>query len=230
MKFITVYMLYILKFSICFYLFELLYTQMVKKGPSRKEVQRRKGGAKKATTGGGGKARVIPNRLRILEDLRAALSHHGLCLGKAMYVCDMSNQKWFPKWFKQHAAQHKMRCEAVISSHGLFLQPNIPELLTNKSRVVHVVGDGCDEKGELPGVHEDPRIATILTKSKEAVVLVSGDGNMDPTKSHIYNAVCIRIQQGLKTIVLASHDSIHENLRILCGMFSGLVEIVIAHP
>ena len=232
---------------------------MVKKGISCAEMQRRRGGPKKPQLRKGGpkkpqqrkggpkkpqlrritihKAgrptgdlRMKLNRYSILDDLRSALSRFGLRLRDILFVCDISNQKWFLKWFKQHAAQHNMRCKAVISSHGLFLQPNIPELLTNERMDVCVVGDGSGVDGELPGAHEDPCIAKNLTTSKEAVVLVSGDGNMDPTKSHIYNAVCIRIQQGLKTIVLASHDSIHENLRILRDLFPGLVDIVTARP
>lgn len=226
---------------------------MVKKGLSCAEMQRRAGSAKKPQQRKGGAKKPQPckggpkkpqqrrstiqkagqatgNRACILKDLCSALSRFGLSIPGVLFVCDMSNQKWFFNWFKQHATKHDMWCIAVISSHGLFRQSNISEILTNKRMHVCVVGDGSCADGKLPGAHEDPRLANILTSKPGPVVLVSGDGNMDPTKSHIYDAVCIRIQWGLKTIVLASHDSIHMNLQILCDSFPGLVEIVIAHP
>jgi hypothetical protein len=165
-----------------------------------------------------------------LKDLRSALSQFDLRFCDVLFVCDMSNQKWFPSWFKQHAAQHDMWCIAVISTYGLFLRSDISELLTNKRMHVCVVGDGSCADGERPGAHEDPRLADILTSNLRPVVFVCGDGNMDPTKSHIYDAVCKRIQQGLKTIVLASHGSIHRNLEILGELFPGCVKIVNAHP
>ena len=220
---------------------------MVKKGLScadgAKKPQQRKGGAKKpqqrkdrtkkpqprrSTIRKAGRA--TGNRACILKDLRSALSQFGLRFCDVLFVCDISNQKWFPKWFERHATKHNMRCIAVISTYGLFLLPNIPELLTIKGMDVCVVGDGSCADGERPGAHEDPRLADILTSNLGPVVFVCGDGNMDPSKSHIYDAVCKRIQQGLKTIVLASHGSIHKNLEILGELFPGCVKIVNAHP
>lgn len=215
---------------------------MVKKGLSCAERQRRAGGAKKPQQRKGGAKKPQPrrstirkagratgNRACILKDLRSALSQFGLRLSDVLFVCDISNQKWFPKWFERHATKHNMRCIGVISSYGLFLLPDIPKLLTIKGMDVCVVGDGSCADGERPGKYEDPYLGKILHEHGP-VVLVSGDGNMDPTKSHIYDAVCLRIQQGLKTIVLASDGSIHENLQTLGELFSGCVKIVTAHP
>ena len=79
------------------------------------------------------------------------------------------------------------------------------------------------------GAHEDPVIARCLEVLSDPVVLVSGDGKMNPGENHIYDAVCKRIQRRLITFVVARKGSISKELKILQTCFPGLLHIVKAN-
>jgi hypothetical protein len=154
----------------------------------------------------------------LLVDLNKAIKGLSLNLNQVSFVVDHSNQTWFIKLvaiFKD--VYPDMHITLVVSHSGsLTIKGTFDDIRL-------VVPDG--QLSQI-GEHEDPLIAQCLEVIHGPVVLVSGDGKMKPGHNHIYDAVCKRIQRGLITFILARKGSISKELKVLEGVFPGLLNIV----
>jgi hypothetical protein len=154
----------------------------------------------------------------LLVDLNKAIKGLSLNLNQVSFVVDHSNQTWFIKLvaiFKD--VYPDMHITLVVSHSGsLTIKGTFDDIRL-------VVPDG--QPSQI-GEHEDPLIAQCLEVIHGPVVLVSGDGKMKPGHKHIYDAVCKRIQQGLITFIFARKGSISKELKVLEGLFPGLLNIV----